>query len=234
MAETIARTVTFRVRRFEPGKDRAPRWDDHRIEVLPGMTVLDGLWKVKELAAPSLAWRSSCRMGICGSCGMLINGRPRLACNTQIAELNSDGRGGRAAAQLRHRQGPRPRPRPDVRDAPRAAAVPPPRRHGGAGRPDPGVLAVAPRAGAVPPVQLLHQVRLLHGGLPDGGHRPAVRRADAAGPGAPLQQRHAGRRVRGAARRCSPAGAGRGAATSPASARRSAPRAWTRPRRSSS
>jgi len=45
---------------------------------------------VKELSAPSLAWRSSCRMGICGSCGMLINGRPRLACNTQIAELKSD------------------------------------------------------------------------------------------------------------------------------------------------
>ncbi len=54
------------------------------------MTVLDGLWKVKELFAPTLAWRSSCRMGICGSCGMLINGRPRLACNTQISELQSD------------------------------------------------------------------------------------------------------------------------------------------------
>jgi succinate dehydrogenase / fumarate reductase iron-sulfur subunit len=54
------------------------------------MTVLDGLWRVKEVSAPSLAWRSSCRMGICGSCGMLINGRPRLACNTQISELASD------------------------------------------------------------------------------------------------------------------------------------------------
>jgi succinate dehydrogenase / fumarate reductase iron-sulfur subunit len=54
------------------------------------MTVLDGLWKVKELSAPTLAWRSSCRMGICGSCGMLIDGRPRLACNTQIAELGGD------------------------------------------------------------------------------------------------------------------------------------------------
>jgi succinate dehydrogenase / fumarate reductase iron-sulfur subunit len=82
--------VTFHLRRYEPGKDREPRWEDHRIEVAPGMTVLDGLWKVKELSAPSLAWRSSCRMGICGSCGMLINGRPRLACNTQIAELKSD------------------------------------------------------------------------------------------------------------------------------------------------
>ena len=90
MADTAGKAVTFHVRRFEPGTDREPRWEDHRIEVLPGMTVLDGLWKVKEQSAPSLAWRSSCRRGICGSCGMLINGRPRLACNTQIGELNSD------------------------------------------------------------------------------------------------------------------------------------------------
>jgi succinate dehydrogenase / fumarate reductase, iron-sulfur subunit len=84
------RTVTFHVRRFEPESDTTPRWEDHPIGVLPGMTVLDGLWKVKEQRAPSLAWRSSCRMGICGSCGMLINGRARLACNTQISELGSD------------------------------------------------------------------------------------------------------------------------------------------------
>ncbi len=90
MAETSARAVTFRVRRYEPDKDREPRWEDHRVEVAPGMTVLDGLWRVKETDAPSLAWRSSCRMGICGSCGMLVNGRPRLACNTQVVELGSD------------------------------------------------------------------------------------------------------------------------------------------------
>jgi len=77
----------LRVRRFEPEQDAAPRWEEHRIEATPGMTVLDALWRVKENGAPTLAWRSSCRMGICGSCGMLINDRPRLACNTQLAEL---------------------------------------------------------------------------------------------------------------------------------------------------
>jgi succinate dehydrogenase / fumarate reductase iron-sulfur subunit len=90
VADATVKLVTFHVRRFEPERDAEPHWEDYRIEVLPGMTVLDGLWKVKELQAPSLAWRSSCRMGICGSCGMLINGRPRLACNTQIAELGTD------------------------------------------------------------------------------------------------------------------------------------------------
>jgi succinate dehydrogenase / fumarate reductase, iron-sulfur subunit len=90
MAETTAVTdVTFRIRRFDPATDSAPHWDDFRFSSAPGMTVLDGLKKLKETQAPSLAWRSSCRMGVCGSCGMFINGRPRLACNTQIAELES-------------------------------------------------------------------------------------------------------------------------------------------------
>jgi succinate dehydrogenase / fumarate reductase iron-sulfur subunit len=53
------------------------------------MTVLEGLKAIKETQSPTLAWRSSCRMGVCGSCGMFINGRPRLACNTQVAELGT-------------------------------------------------------------------------------------------------------------------------------------------------
>jgi succinate dehydrogenase / fumarate reductase iron-sulfur subunit len=81
--------VTFHVRRFDPEADREPHWESYAVQVAPGMTVLDGLWRIKEQQAPALAWRSSCRMGICGSCGMLINGRPRLACNTQIAELRA-------------------------------------------------------------------------------------------------------------------------------------------------
>ena len=53
------------------------------------MTVLEGLRRIKEMLSPTLAWRSSCRMGVCGSCGMFINGMPRLACNTQISELGT-------------------------------------------------------------------------------------------------------------------------------------------------
>ncbi|MGC4001590.1 MAG: succinate dehydrogenase iron-sulfur subunit [Anaeromyxobacter sp.] len=86
----MAKQVIFRVRRYEPEKDAAPHWEEYAVEATPGMTVLDGLWRIKETHAPTLAWRSSCRMGICGSCGMLINGRPGLACNTQISELEAD------------------------------------------------------------------------------------------------------------------------------------------------
>jgi len=54
------------------------------------MTVLDGLNWIKEHKDSTLSWRSSCRMGVCGSCGMFINGLPRLACNNQIIHLHSD------------------------------------------------------------------------------------------------------------------------------------------------
>ena len=51
--------VTYRIRRFDPEKDAAPHWEDYRIEATPGMTVLDGLLKIKETQSPTLAWRSS-------------------------------------------------------------------------------------------------------------------------------------------------------------------------------
>jgi succinate dehydrogenase / fumarate reductase, iron-sulfur subunit len=81
-------SVFFRIRRFDPATQAAPAWEEFTIPFSPGLTVLDGLRQIKETHAPSLAWRSSCRMGVCGSCGMFINGRPRLACNTQVATLD--------------------------------------------------------------------------------------------------------------------------------------------------
>jgi len=81
--------VVFRIRRFDPAQDAEPHWDEFHLPYTYGMTVLDGLKALKETQAPSLSWRSSCRMGVCGSCGMFINGRARLACNTQITELGT-------------------------------------------------------------------------------------------------------------------------------------------------
>ncbi len=82
--------VIFRVRRYDPDKDAAPHYQDFTVPVSPGMVVLEGLWYIKEHLDPTLAWRSSCRMGVCGSCGMLLNGRPTLACNTQINDIAED------------------------------------------------------------------------------------------------------------------------------------------------
>jgi len=91
MANEGTTDVIFRVRRFDPDKDEAPYYEDFTVPVPPGMVVLEGLWYIKEHLDATLAWRVSCRMGVCGSCGMLINGRPTLACNTQVRDVVRNG-----------------------------------------------------------------------------------------------------------------------------------------------
>ena len=81
------RQISFHVTRYNPERDRQPYVTRFEVPVREGMTVLDGLHYIKDNLDSTLAWRYSCRMGICGSCGMLLNGRPGLACNTQILHI---------------------------------------------------------------------------------------------------------------------------------------------------
>lgn len=83
------RTVRLRVRRYDPEKGKG-WWQEYEVPAFRGMTVLDALLYVKESVDHTIAVRYSCRMGVCGSCGMVINGRPRLACQTQLFELGSE------------------------------------------------------------------------------------------------------------------------------------------------
>ena len=86
-----SKTILLRVFRHSPSvADDAPRIVTYRVPRTRGMTVLDALLWVKENVDPGLAFRYSCRMGICGSCGMLINGKPELGCETQVADLGTD------------------------------------------------------------------------------------------------------------------------------------------------
>jgi succinate dehydrogenase / fumarate reductase, iron-sulfur subunit len=87
--DTQTRQITFRLWRYDPETDAAPHWEKYDVNVAPGMTVLEALQLIKQQQDPTLAWRSSCRMGICGSCGMFINDLPRLACQTQVLHLAS-------------------------------------------------------------------------------------------------------------------------------------------------
>jgi succinate dehydrogenase / fumarate reductase iron-sulfur subunit len=88
MARNITQ-VTFKVQRYDPEKDPRPHMQQFTVPTKRGMTILDGLIYIKENLDSTLAFRTSCRMGICGSCGMLINNYPRLACHTQIEECHS-------------------------------------------------------------------------------------------------------------------------------------------------
>jgi succinate dehydrogenase / fumarate reductase iron-sulfur subunit len=88
VAEAVrSQVLTVRVVRYDPGRDVSRRIQEWQVEASPGMTVLDALFAIKEREDGSLAFRCSCRMGVCGSCGMLINSKPRLACNTQTGEV---------------------------------------------------------------------------------------------------------------------------------------------------
>ncbi len=60
---------------------------EYTINPFPHETVLDALLKIKETKDATLSMRYSCRMGICGSCGMVVNGKPSLACHTPLSSL---------------------------------------------------------------------------------------------------------------------------------------------------
>jgi len=81
--------IKLRRYRTNYSNDYSPRFDEYDIAVKRWTTVLDALLDAKAYSDSSIAIRYSCRMASCGSCGMKINGKPRLACYTKISELNS-------------------------------------------------------------------------------------------------------------------------------------------------
>jgi fumarate reductase iron-sulfur subunit len=81
----------LRVFRHDPQDPASvPRLQEYAVEEAAGMTVFLALTEVRERQDPSLAFDFVCRAGICGSCGMLVNGRPKLACRTLTRELPTE------------------------------------------------------------------------------------------------------------------------------------------------
>jgi fumarate reductase iron-sulfur subunit len=75
---------TFVVTRFDPDRDREPRTQSYEVPVRPDWKVLDALNFIKDEIDPTLSHRWSCRMAVCGSCGMMVNGEPRLTCKDAL------------------------------------------------------------------------------------------------------------------------------------------------------
>ncbi len=82
--------LTLRVARYDPGADVDIRMQKYLVEWERQETVLDVLFKAWQ-QDPTLAFRRSCRSGICGSCAMFIQDGPRLACQTLVGDLAGDG-----------------------------------------------------------------------------------------------------------------------------------------------
>jgi succinate dehydrogenase / fumarate reductase iron-sulfur subunit len=86
----MAADITLKIVRSIPSKDIEPSVATYTIPSVSGMTVLDALVLVKTGIDHSLCFRHSCRMGNCGSCAVIANGRPILACSTQISEFGAE------------------------------------------------------------------------------------------------------------------------------------------------
>lgn len=81
--------VRLNVTRYIP-QSRELKSVQYTVEANRYTTVLDALINIKETQDSSLSFRYSCRMGICGSCGMVIDGKPSLACQTHLLSLGKD------------------------------------------------------------------------------------------------------------------------------------------------
>lgn len=85
-----SQTITLRIARYNPQKDSQTTYMEFRVPYEKWTTVLEAILEVKKHFDHSVAVRYSCRQATCGSCGMVINGKPRLACFTKISDLNSN------------------------------------------------------------------------------------------------------------------------------------------------
>src|ERR671919_1113010 len=89
----------LKIRRFDPESGEPAYWADYEVELPPERSVLDGILQIKDREDASLAIRCSCRAAICGSCGVRINGKTALACNTRISDAAKRAGGGPIAVE---------------------------------------------------------------------------------------------------------------------------------------
>lgn len=80
------KTIEIEVLRYHPEKDKEPHRQVFEVPFTDDMSVLQGVQYIKDYLDGSLSFRWSCRMAICGSCGMMINGIPSLSCQTFLRD----------------------------------------------------------------------------------------------------------------------------------------------------
>lgn len=84
----MSRKLHIEVFRYNPlDPASVPHMQSFYVEEYSSMTLFIALNIIREQQDPSLQFDFCCRAGICGSCGMVINGRPGLACHTQTRDL---------------------------------------------------------------------------------------------------------------------------------------------------
>src|SRR5438477_1130949 len=82
-------TIEISVQRSATAPGGKPRFEQHMIDVGEKASILDALFALQRGPCPDLAFRFSCRVGMCGSCAMVVNGREQLACSTLVQAIGS-------------------------------------------------------------------------------------------------------------------------------------------------
>ena len=86
MSTKVEKIAEFKIHRFDP-KSKRHYVSTYKVPIRKGTTLLDAFLYIKDNLDETLTFRHSCRMGICGSCGVNVNGKPMLACYTQVMDL---------------------------------------------------------------------------------------------------------------------------------------------------
>src|SRR5256712_11557935 len=80
------KTISLEVFRYLPEQSDQPRFQTYTVPYREDWVILDGLNHIKDHIDGTLSYRWSCRMGVCGSCGMTVNGEPKLTCATFLSD----------------------------------------------------------------------------------------------------------------------------------------------------
>jgi succinate dehydrogenase / fumarate reductase iron-sulfur subunit/fumarate reductase iron-sulfur subunit len=81
--------VTVRIQRSASPSNGTSSWETYEVEAAEKASVLDTLFTLQRGPCPDLAFRFSCRVGMCGSCAMVVNGREQLTCSTLVKTLGN-------------------------------------------------------------------------------------------------------------------------------------------------
>ncbi|MDP2646182.1 MAG: succinate dehydrogenase iron-sulfur subunit [Desulfobacterales bacterium] len=79
--------IELKILRYSPETDQLPGYQSYQVEAAPDDRILDALVHIQRFVDPTLSFRKSCAHGVCGSDGMRINGKDRLACKTLVKDV---------------------------------------------------------------------------------------------------------------------------------------------------
>jgi len=85
----MSETVTLEVLRYHPETDSKPHFQSYTVPYHEDWVVLDALNHIKDHLDGTLTYRWSCHMAVCGSCGMMINGEPKLSCHAFLRDYRN-------------------------------------------------------------------------------------------------------------------------------------------------